>query len=89
MTRHGSSSVPSLPVAAVDDADRLDRRQPELDQVAEQAVLAEGEALAGLLDGVHVLAEPHDPHDVAGDAAGQLDEHVVAPLLQRGAPRAG
>ena len=74
-------------LAAADHADRLDGRQPEAAQVAQQPVLAERQVLAGLLHGVDVLAQPHDPHDVPGDAAGERHHDVVAPLVEGGLPR--
>ena len=69
--RHGSIASPSGVLAPGHDTDRLDRRDLDPAQVAQQPVLAPGDRLAGLLDGVHLVLEPHEPHDVAGDAAGQ------------------
>ena len=75
-----------LALAAADDADGLDGRQRQPSEVAEQAVLTVGHPLAGLLDRVDVLPEPHDAYDVSRDAPRQRHDHVVAPLLQRQVP---
>ena len=76
-------------LAAADHADRLDRGQAEPAQVAQQPVLPVGPLLAGLLHGVDVLAEPHDPDDVPRDAAGQRHHDVVTPLVERELPGEG
>ncbi len=71
---------------AGDDAHRLDGGQVAPLQLTEQAVLAQGGVLGDLLDREHRLAEADEPHDVPGDAAGQRDELVGGPLLERDAP---
>ena len=70
-------------LAAGDDADRLDGRDLDPAQVAQQPVLAAGDRLAGLLDGVHLVLEPHEADDVARDAAGER-----RPGSRRPTPRA-
>ena len=46
-------------------------------QVAQQAVLPEGDLLDGLLDGVRPVAQPDDADDVPREAAGQRDDVLV------------
>ncbi len=79
--------LPGAVGAAVHHPDRVDRGQPQPLQVAQHAVLPERHRLASLLDRVDVLPEPDDPHHVPGQAAGQRDHDVLAPLLERRAPR--
>ena len=57
-------------------------------QVAQQPVLAEGDPLVGLLDGVGSGTEPDDPHDVPRQAARQRYDVLIGPLLQRRATTA-
>jgi hypothetical protein len=60
--------------------------QVEALQVTQQPVLAERDVLDGLLHGVDPVPEPHHPHHVPGEAAGERDDVVLAPLLERDRP---
>ncbi len=73
--------------AAGDDADRVDARDVAAAELEEQVVLALGDRLDGLLDGVDDSGHAHEAHDVARDAAGQRDDRVLGPLLERDVPR--
>ena len=64
-----------------------DRGQVEALELAEQAVLPEGDVLLRLLDRVGARAEPDDAYDVAGQAARQGYDVLVAPFLERSRPR--
>ena len=65
----------------------LDGGQVAALQLAQEAVLPQRDLLAHLLDGVHAPAEPDEAHDVARDAAGEDDELVLRPVLERQVPR--
>src|SRR5215213_4029208 len=43
--------------------------------------------LEHFLHRVNLGTDPHETNDVAGDAAGQSDEHVFGPFGERGLPR--
>ena len=60
--------------AAGDDADGVDARDVEAAELEQQVVLALGERLADLLDGVDAAGEPDEAHDVPRDAAGERHE---------------
>ena len=81
----GSSSPVGVDPAGHDSL-RHHGGQVEPLQVAQQPVLAERDVLDGLLDGVDPVAQPHDPHHVPGEAAGERDDVVLAPLLERDRP---
>ena len=51
-----------------------------LGQLVQQAVLAQDEALGGLLDREDLVVRPDEPDDVPGDAAGHLDDPRVGPV---------
>src|SRR5262249_56590558 len=74
-------------VAAVDDADRLDRRRVLVLERGQQPVLARCEVGRQLLEREQVPAELDEADDVAPDAALDLDEVGLGPLLERQAPR--
>ncbi len=84
--QRGRQLVAALVGPAGDHALRDDGRQTHPLQVAQHAVLAEGDLLDRLLHGVHPLAQAHDPDDVAGEAAGKGYDVAVVPVLQRGVP---
>jgi hypothetical protein len=69
------------------DRDRLDRREVDPLEVAQEVVFAFGDPFRRLLDRVDRAGEPDEAHDVPGDAAGEGDELVGRPLLQRRRPR--
>jgi hypothetical protein len=56
-------------------------------QVAEQAVLAERDLLLGLLHRIGPIAQPDDPHHVPGQPAGERDDVLLRPVLERRRPR--
>ena len=89
MTSAGSISSPSGASRPLTTPTGSTAGSPRRRQVAEQPVLPVGPLLAGLLDGVDVLAEPDDAHDVARDAAGQRHHDVVTPLVEREVPGKG
>ena len=70
------------------DPDRVDGRDLDPAQVAQQPVLAPGDRLAGLLDGVHLVLDADEPHDVAREPAGKRDQERSLPLLERLCPTA-
>ena len=73
--------------ALADDADRLDRRQTELCERAQQPVLALREARRQLLQRVERAVVVDEADDVPADAARDVDEPRRLPLLERLAPR--
>ena len=87
MTSAESSGSPVVVDPAGDHAHRLDGGQVAALQLAQQAVLPQRDLLAHLLDRVDAAAEPDEPHDVARDAAGEGDELVLRPVLERDVPR--
>ena len=73
-----------------DHAEHLDRGDAEVAQLAQQPVLAPGQALVELLERVDLPALGDEPDDVPGDAAlADLDQPVVVPVLDRLAPGQG
>ena len=73
--------------AVGDDGDRLDARDVEALQRAQEVVLATGELGRGLLDGDDVPAEMDEAHEVARDALGERGDRLVGPQLERHVPR--
>src|SRR6202007_281415 len=73
--------------ASVHDADRLDRRRVLVLQRSQQPVLARGQRRRQLLQREQVAPELDEAHDVAPDAALDLDEAALGPVLERKAPR--
>ena len=73
--------------AAGDDPDRLDDRQALPLEAAQQRPLAARRALGQLLQRVERAVVLDEAHDVAADAADQVDEPLRLPLLERLAPR--
>jgi hypothetical protein len=74
-------------VALRDDADRLDRGDLAVGELAEQAVLAVGERRRELLQRVERAVQPDEADDVAADPAQHLDDALGGPLLERHVPR--
>jgi hypothetical protein len=72
-----------------DHADRLDRRGVQPVEVAQQPVFVDREVLQHLLDRVDLGADPDEADHVPGDAAGQRDQTLGRPVLQRHVPRQG
>jgi hypothetical protein len=64
----------------------LDRRGVEAVQVAEHPVFADGHVFGDLLDREDMTGQPHEADRVPGDTAGQCDEGVGGPVLQRHIP---
>ncbi len=84
--QHGRQRLALAVEPVGDDGHRLHARGADAFQLAEQVVLALGDLLDGLLDGVDGTAEPDEPDDVPGDALRQGDQPVGRPLLQRNVP---
>ena len=70
-----------------DDADRLDDGHALLGELAQEPVLALGEALRQLLQRVVRPVQLDEADDVAADAAREVDEELRGPVLEREAPR--
>ena len=81
--QHGVQVV----AAAGDDPDRLDDRQALPLEAAQERPLAAGRTLGQLLQRVERAVVLDEAHDVAADAADQVDEPLRLPLLERLAPR--
>jgi hypothetical protein len=76
-----------LEVSALgDDPDRVHCRHGAIAQLDQQAVLAFGDALRQLLQRVVRAVQADEPDDVAADAACDVDDEVLGPLLERQAP---
>src|SRR5439155_4575619 len=73
--------------AARDDADDLHRGDRLVLEVPQQPVLALGQPLGQLLERIEAAVVVDEAHDVARDAAGDLDDPVLLPLLERLGPR--
>ncbi len=74
-------------VASGDDADRLDDRQRLALEAPQQRPLAARRPLGQLLQRVERAVVLDEAHDVAADAADQVDEARRLPLLERLLPR--
>jgi len=74
-------------VPARDHGDGEDRGHPDAGERPEHLVLPEGHLGGDLLDRHHLVGDAREPDDVAGDAAGECDEHALGPLLQGRGPR--
>ena len=75
--------------ALQDDAGRLHRGRPQPRQILQESVLVQGQLGVHLLGGEDFLADPDEPHDVAGQALGQRDKMFRWPLRERKLPRQG
>ena len=84
--QHRLRLVPVLAGTARHDADRLDDRHDRVGQLAQQPVLVPRDARRQRLERVQRLAVADEAHDVAVDAARDLDEALALPLGQRLAP---
>ena len=73
-----------------DHTDRLDDRQSDLGQFAQQPVLAPSRSLGGGLEGVHTVVVGDEAHHVAGDAVGHAGQAPTGgpdrPFLQGPVP---
>ena len=69
-----------------DDRDRVDGGCVQAREVAQDVVLVVCDRLTDLLDRQDAAGQVHEPHDVAGNAAGERCEQGRRPLLQWNIP---
>ena len=71
----------------MNDTHRLDDGEVVLPEVLQNAELAVGDWLLGLLEGIDALAETHEPDDVSADAVRHPLHPWVVPRFERRSPR--
>ena len=84
--QHGFGLVAVGTRALRDDADRLDHRADRIGQLAQHPVLVPREPRGQRLERVDRLAVAHEAHDMAVDAARDLDDALALPLRERAQP---